>query len=83
MDVHQMIYHVYPWIYQVYCVGTHAIFMYKSRISTSRDIHGISDIPSIFHVYVSGLHTHGIYHVYAWYITENTGSRWTVVSESL
>jgi hypothetical protein len=38
-------------------------------ISTSIDIHGISmDTPCIFHVYVSGVHKHCIYHVCTWYI---------------
>ncbi len=37
----------------------------------SVDIHGISmDMPRIFHVYVSGLHIYGIYHVYTWYIIQ-------------
>ncbi len=53
----------------IYCWNIHGISMDIPCISASMDIHGISmDIPCIYHVYVSGLHIHGIYYVYTRYI---------------
>jgi hypothetical protein len=46
----------------IYCVDIHGVPMDIPCISNSRDIHGISmDIACLYHVYVGGLHIHGIY----------------------
>ena len=53
----------------IYCWNIHGIYMDIPCISASMDIHGIyMYIPCIYHVYVSGLHIHGIYYVYTRYI---------------